>query len=286
MNLMVAAEFLITAAVGVLFWRKGLQKRFPALNIFLCLKVAAAPVFAVLILLQSHSTGRSLFHIYFYTYWSVYIASALVILFVCKEIFCTALAAFPGLVRLGAIAFNWAAVISVVLSLSTVDWWKHGSLRYISVVAFNLMRSVSILELSLLAFLCVSMNAFRLSVRDLSFGLSLGFGVLAANDFIAALFLPRNVALTDPLQFALEGCTLVGLCVFGVYFVLPEPERKPVIVAASSTVFRWNEIASALGHTGTRVAVQEASSGFFLSDVERVVEKVLARNMQQNTQGS
>jgi hypothetical protein len=50
---------------------------------------------------------------------------------------------------------------------------------------------------------------------------------------------------------------------------------------ANSTIYRWNEIASALGHTGTRVAVQQPANSFFLSDVERVVEKVLARNMKR-----
>jgi hypothetical protein len=45
-------------------------------------------------------------------------------------------------------------------------------------------------------------------------------------------------------------------------------------------LFRWNEIASALGHTGTQVAVQQPASGFFLSDVEKVVEDVLTRNLK------
>ncbi len=48
------------------------------------------------------------------------------------------------------------------------------------------MRSVSILELCLLAFLCLSMNALRLSARDMAFGIALGFGLMSANDFILA----------------------------------------------------------------------------------------------------
>jgi hypothetical protein len=52
------------------------------------------------------------------------------------------------------------------------------------------------------------------------------------------------------------------------------------VMPANSTIYRWNEIASALGHTGTQVAVQQPSNGFFLTDVERVVEKVLARNLK------
>jgi len=43
---------------------------------------------------------------------------------------------------------------------------------------------------------------------------------------------------------------------------------QPLMVPANSTILRWNEIATALGHTGTQVALQPAG-GFFLSDVER-----------------
>ena len=50
-------------------------------------------------------------------------------------------------------------------------------------MAVGLMRSVSVLELCLLAFLCLSMNALRLSVRDLAFGIALGFGMLADQRF-------------------------------------------------------------------------------------------------------
>jgi hypothetical protein len=54
-------------------------------------------------------------------------------------------------------------------------------------------------------------------------------------------------------------------------------------VPANSTIYRWNEIASALGHTGTQVAVvQPTSSSFFLTDVEKVVEKVLTRNLRES----
>jgi hypothetical protein len=66
------------------------------------------------------------------------------------------------------------------------------------------------------------------------------------------------------------------------YCVMPERVRKPVIMPANSTIYRWNEIASALGH-GTKVAVRQPANGFFLTDVERVVEKVLTRNLQSES---
>ena len=45
------------------------------------------------------------------------------------------------------------------------------------------MRSVSVLELCLLAFLCLSMNALRMSVRDMAFGIALGFGIMSTEPF-------------------------------------------------------------------------------------------------------
>jgi hypothetical protein len=49
---------------------------------------------------------------------------------------------------------------------------------------------------------------------------------------------------------------------------------------ANSFILRWNEIASALGHTGTRVAVQETANGFFLADAERSAEKMIMVNLK------
>ena len=66
------------------------------------------------------------------------------------------------------------------------------------------------------------------------------------------------------------------------YCALPEPVRKPMVMPANSTIYRWNEIASALGHTGTQVAVQQPASSFFLTDVEKVVDKVLTRNLRES----
>ena len=114
------------------------------------------------------------------------------------------------------------------------------------------MHSVSVLELCLLAFLCLSMNALRLTVRDLSFGIALGFGVMSSADFILASWISRVASLTDPLQFVYESLILGTLAIWVVYCVLPEPARKPVLMPANSTIYRWNEIASALGHTGTQ----------------------------------
>lgn len=281
MAAMSGSEFLLWALLGYFFWTKKLQRRFPAMSAYLLLRVGSTPVLLLLLFGQSqHWINDYCFLGYFLAYWGVYIASAICLFFIAMEVYRAALTAFPGLVRFGLVVFRWAAVVSVIVSVASISF-AHKGLLIIPDLALGLMRSVSVLELCLLAFLCLSMNALRLSVRDLPFGLAMGFGLLSSNDFVIGSLLSRNSSLTSPLQFVSEALTLFTLLTWTAYVVLPERERKPVVVPANSTIYRWNEIASALGHTGTQIAVQPASS-FFLTDVEKVVDKVLTRNLKES----
>jgi hypothetical protein len=279
---MSVAEFALWALLGYLFWTKKLQRRFPAMNAYLLLRVGSMPVLLLLLFGQAqHWLNDYCFAIYFFAYWAVYLASAIILFFVTMEVFRSALTSFPGLVKFGLVIFRWAAVVSVIVSLASISY-SHKGILILPDMAYGLMRSVSILELCLLAFLCFSMNALKLSMRDLPFGIALGFGLLSSNDFVVASLVSRNTSLTSPLEFVSEALTLATLGIWTIYVALPEPVRKPMVIPANSTIYRWNEIASALGHTGTQVAMQQPANSFFLTDVEKVVDKVLTRNLRES----
>ena len=277
-----AAEFTLWAVIAVVFWKKELHRRFHAMSYYLALHVVSTPL--LLLVLHEESTPWGLEHrlgqLYYFGYFATYVASAVLLFFVCIEVFRSALAAFPGITKLAIVIFRWAAVVSVIVSLTSISY-AHKGIYIIADISYGLMRSVSVLELCLLAFLCLSMNALRLTVRDVAFGIALGFGLMSTGDFVFSSLISRVTSLTDPVQFLFESAIITSLLIWMAYCILPEPARKPVLMPASSTIYRWNEIASALGHTGTRVAVQQPANSFFLSDVERVVEKVLARNMKE-----
>jgi pseudouridine-5'-phosphate glycosidase len=60
-----------------------------------------------------------------------------------------------------------------------------------------------------------------------------------------------------------------------------EPARQVATLNASSRLARLNEIAMALGQSGTRIPVVvpvPARSDFFLQDVEKVVDRILIKN--------
>lgn len=276
-----AAELILWAVLALLFWSKGLHRRFKAMSRYLALRAISTPILMFVLYETSQPWGKA-HHagvIYYFGFFTTYVASAVLLFLICIEVFRSALSPFPGITKLAIVIFRWAAVVSVIVSMTSISY-AHKGVNILADVSYGLMHSVSVLELCLLAFLCLSMNALRLTVRDLSFGIALGFGLMSTADFVIASWISRIASFTDPLQFVYESLILATLAIWMVYCVVPEPARKPMLMPASSTIYRWNEIASALGHTGTRVAVQQPANSFFLSDVERVVEKVLARNMK------
>ena len=279
MSVMSGAETVLWAVLAFLFWKRKLHRRFPALGTYLALRVATTPVLYLLLCGQSqHWLNDYCYAIYFFGYWAIYIASAVLLFFVCIEVFRSALSAFSGLQRLGTVVFRWTALASIILSLSTIS---YGSSRILILpaIAYRLMRSVSILELCLLGFLCLSMNALRLSARDMDFGIAFGLGVMSANDFIQSLVVSAYTSLTAPWQFVYQSVILATLGMWVAYCALPEPARQPIMVPANSLIFRWNEIATALGHTGTQVAVHPAG-GYFLTEAESAVEEALTQKME------
>ncbi len=182
--------------------------------------------------------------------------------------------------KFGVVVFRWAALVSLIVTLSTVSFAQRGIL-VIPDIAYGLMRSVSILELCLLAFLCLCMNALRFQFATWLSGCP---SALASwRRMISSMCRCSRgfTSLTAPLQFVYEGSDSCLLGFWTSYCAAPEPATKPVLMPANSTIYRWNEIASALGHTGTQVAVQHSNS-FFLTDVEKVVDKVLARNLKEH----
>jgi hypothetical protein len=285
MSMMSAVEFLLWGTLGYVFWSKNLQRRFPAMSAYLALRVISMPVLLAVLWVQGQTWGHNYFPVYFFSYWSVYIASAVMLFFICMEIFRVVLSGFSGLIRFSTVIFRWAAVASLIVSLSNIPFGHRGIL-VIPDIAYGMMRSVSVLELCLLAFLCFAMNSLRLTMRDLAFGFALGFGVMSSDDFILASLVPRWVSLNAPLQFVYESIALFALGLWVAYVAQPEPARKPVVVSANSAIYRWNEIATALGHKGTNIAVPAPANSFFLTDVEKVVDKVLTRNLRESETGT
>ena len=143
-----------------------------------------------------------------------------------------------------------------------------------------LMRCVGTTELCLLSLLLLSMKALRLSIRSRPFGIAIGVGLIAAIDCFESNLLALSFSTVPAwTQAAFEGSAVVTLLIFLIYSLIPEPTNKPVTLPINSTIYKWEQIAIALGYKGTQV-VLEPTPSFFLVDVEKVVERAFTRTLK------
>ena len=179
---------------------------------------------------------------------------------------------------MGTTVFRWAAIASVLVTATTLTSITFGPQALVQ-IGVQMMRCVGTAELCLLAFLMLSMKAIGLSPRSRPFGMALGLGIMAATDCIESTVAAVHLTMSPAMQTIFESASVVTLGLWIAYSALPEPARKPITVAVNSAIYKWDQIASALGHKGTQVAVQPSPS-FFLVDVEKVVERAFVRTLK------
>jgi hypothetical protein len=282
LTILYAAEPLLMIVAMAALLRSREHRRFPALFAYVSIRLVSSVVLYVL--LQVHRlTGvseKAAYSLYFYTYWLSYIAGAIVVFLVIQELFRSSMEPFPGLKWLGTVSFRWVACISfVAASAALLTPGNKGEKFLLSLVA-QAMRGESIFILSLLLFLMLAAGKLGLSYRSRVFGISFGFGIMAASDLVvSAVFLHRgHNIMTSTISVVTTTASLTTLTVWAGYFFRREPARRAAILDPSSPLARWNEIATTLVPSGPRVAVQLPANDFFLQDVEKVVDRILIKN--------
>lgn len=288
---LVYLEPVLILAALVAFLRSGFAHRLPAMRNYLVFHLASMSVMVGILKLHHfiRISETTQCYLYFYAYWGVYLVTAVLIFFVVQEIYAELMRPVPQLKRLGMMAFRWASCISGVVALTiavsaTVLPAKELAERLIY-TAQLMMHCVDTIELCMLGFVALTIHHLGRSFRSPMFGISLGFGLQAAMEFGVLSFDKWNHAqVWSSSELVLQVSITVVLLTWTTYFILPEPvsEREVSYIAAQSPILRWNDVAQALGHSSPRVATG-TSTGFFLQDVERVVDRVMARNQLGKT---
>ena len=258
--------------------RAELRRLFPALFVFLGVRFTSDLLLNALMHVQLPIAASTRYYVYFGIYWLSFFVGSIAIFYIVRQTFEYATSPLTGLRKLGRLLFRWIAVTSAIVVVATALHPYGFSLRSIPLGMIELMRCMSMLELSLLAFLAFSVHPLGLSFRSHAFGIGLGLGLLATTDMVmaaAARFGASMVSYTS--LFGEVGMVLV-FALWGGFFLIQEPQRRSLMVPATSQLLRWNEIASAFGHRSGQVVMTPAPSSFFLQDVEKVVDRVMSRN--------
>ena len=134
--------------------------------------------------------------------------------------------------------FGWTFVASLLVTASSFTSLSHSSDLFLQVVA-QASRSLATIELCLLAFLTICMQAIHLPVRSKPYGIALGLGIFSLSNWFQSYLISHQVPMDGALQLLPQAMSIGAFGVWLTYTLLPEPVRKPITLPVSSTIYRW-----------------------------------------------
>ena len=256
------AECAISFCVAGIFIYKRLWGKFSLLFALIALRAITGSILIPLLFFR-RELGISLpvaYNTYYVAAWGSGIVQALLLIGIIYHVYREAMRPLEGLQRIGTIIFRWVAVVSIAVSVAIAagPHMSGTSLAGITqVIAPQIQQGVSVLTLCLLLFVCFAIRPLGLTFRSRIFGVALGLGVTATTFLAQAAWLATSGAasLYSPVYLVGTIGTLISVCIWGVYFVMPEPERKMILLPTTSPFFTWNRISEALGDEPGYVAI-------------------------------
>jgi len=165
------AQPILQSVVAVILWRRKLHKQFPVFFLFLLVQVAN---FAIIFPLWR--TGN--YGLYFGPFWLGEAVNAVLGFKVIHEIFLDVFRPYHTLKDLGTLLFKWAGVVMLLVSVVVAFSNSFDQSPLVHAVT-TLQRSVRIVQLGLILFLLLFSSFLGVSRKQVSFGISLGFGLFA-----------------------------------------------------------------------------------------------------------
>jgi hypothetical protein len=165
------AQPILQSVVAVILWHRKMHKQFPVFFLFLLVQVAN---FAVIFPLWFVGD----FKMYFVFFWLGEAANAVLGFKVIHEIFLDVFRPYHTLKDLGTLLFKWAGVVMLLVSVVVAFSNSFDQSPLVHAVT-TLQRSVRIVQFGLILFLLLFSRFLGVSRKQVSFGISLGFGLFA-----------------------------------------------------------------------------------------------------------
>jgi len=251
---------ILQSVVAAIFWRRKLHRQFPAFFLFLLVQVANFAIIFPLWLTGSRSW-------YFWLFWLGEAVNAVLGFKVIHEIFLDVFRPYHTLKDLGTLLFKWAGV--VLLLLSVVVAFSNSLDRDPLVHALaTVQRSVGVVQLGLILFLLLFSRFLGVSRKQVSFGISLGFGLFAGVELLMLALNSGGFIAQDSLNMIdMVAWNLAIVVWFGYSF-----SRKTVRAGAANRLQtqRWEQSLADLQ--------PPAASDSLIPMFEGMVERALLRS--------
>lgn len=257
----------VVLQVGILaaMLRRGLRQTFPFFFQYTVFQVLSNVV--MYYVFHFGSTNQ-----YIYGYWASDAISAMLGFAVIREIFNNAFRPFSALNDFADVIFKWAATVLVVVAF-VLAFSVHGAKDEILTTAIlGIERGVMLIQGGLLLFLLLFASRLGISWKNHCFGLALGFGVYSSTILVLDSLRSQFGAEWNMTYTILQSACYAGeVLVWTAYIFSPEPVRVSVEARfePKPVLHRWNEALA-----GT----MPVRDGAFLTDMEQIVERVLAQD--------
>src|ERR1700722_7757215 len=202
------AQPILQSVVAVILWRRKLHKQFPVFFVFLLAQVANFVIIAPLWL-----TGK--YSVYFGIFWLGEAVNAILGFKVIHEIFIDVFRPYHTLKDLGTLLFKWAGVVMLLVSVVVAFSNSYDQSPMVHAVT-TLQRSVRIVQFGLILFLILFSRFLGVSRKQISFGISLGFGLLAGVELLlmalnsGGFVNHTNLNVINMLMYLMAVCVWIG----------------------------------------------------------------------------
>ncbi len=212
------APALVFAFLTVVMLRRGLRKKYPFFFTYAVYQVLGFGI-------QFYTYHRSQLQ-YFYAYWTLAALSIALGLAVIYEVFTDVFRPFSELRDLGAVLFRWAALVLVLAAVLIMATSETAHLYRVFATVVTLERSIRVMQCGLVLLMLLCSSYLGLSARSRIFGISVGFGLIAATDLISLTVLAEfGKAVLNYVNLTKMAVYLGASLLWTAYMALPEPGR-------------------------------------------------------------
>jgi hypothetical protein len=254
------AQPILQSVVAVILWHRKMHKQFPVFFLFLLVQVANFAVIFPLWLVGD-------FKMYFVFFWLGEAANAVLGFKVIHEIFLDVFRPYHTLKDLGTLLFKWAGVVMLLVSVVVAFSNSFDQSPLVHAVT-TLQRSVRIVQFGLILFLLLFSRFLGVSRKQVSFGISLGFGLFAGVELMLMALNSGGFVRQGNLNLVNMVTLILAILVWCGYSL----SRKAVRVAAVNHLQtqRWEQ--------GLADLQQPVLSDSLIPMFEGMVERAFSRS--------
>jgi hypothetical protein len=251
----VAGPVLETVLLACMVHRK-LHRVFPRFFSYIIFQVLKSGILFL--------TYRYYEEAYFDAYWTGSAISVMLAVTVMDEILQHVFKDYGGAQNLGAVIFRWACGLLLVLAIVTAVTGQDGSADRIVAVVLTFDRSIRVMQCGLFCLLMILCRLLKNCWRQQVFGIALGFGLFASMEMILVSLAMSYGGKAGPTLSLVKSAAYNVVTILWIGYLRQQAQSIPAVEMVPRL-----EVA---------LADPAASTGAFISMVERAVEDVISRN--------